>query len=203
MAKIPKFCPDCGHELGGQGVCEKCGFDTKTKNETNKMSSKKSSGSNSTWDTLEPIVSVVGKWAWLYGVVVGVIYIIISLAVTLRLALIASDAWNTCNIYFPGLCGSKNFGFGTMVWQIITAAVSIGVSIMWVRPKFSVPCGEKDWETLLTNVVKLGNIQIPWMLIMGVLLEIFGYGWGGAVVLICALLIIFLGPRKYEWKTTQ
>ena len=63
--------------------------------------------------------------------------------------------------------------------------------------------GEKDWEKLLTDVLVLGNIQIPWMLIMGVILEIFGFGWGGAIVLICAILIIFLGPRKYEWKVAQ
>jgi len=94
-------------------------------------------------------------------------------------------------------------GYGSAVWQLITAIVSIAVSILWVRPKFSKHCGEKDWETLLTDVVKLGNIQIPWMLIMGVVLTIFGYGWGGAIVLIIALLMIFLGPRKYEWKVAQ
>lgn len=199
MAKIPKFCPECGVEMGGKPVCEKCGFDTKI-TEDKKMSENKSS--SSTWDSLEPIVTFAGKWAWIWGVIVGIVYIIVAL-VALPAAAAAADAWETCNIYFPGLCGPRNFGYGTIVWQIITAIVSIAVSVLWVLPKFSKPCGEKDWDGLLTNVVKLGDIKIPWMLIMGVILAIFGYGWGGAVVLISALLIIFLGPRKYEWKVSK
>ena len=194
MAKIPKFCPECGTEMGGKPVCEKCGFDTNI-TEDKKMSEKKS-GSNSTWDSLEPIVTVVGKWAWLWGVIVGVLYFILgiwAIVVYRRAVAIWISIYGT-TVPYAGI------GYGTAIWQFITALVSIAISILWVRPKFSKPCGDKDWETLLTDVVVLGNIQIPWMLIMGVVLAIFGYGWGGLVVLIIALLMIFLGPRKYEWK---
>jgi hypothetical protein len=187
MAKVPKFCPDCGNELGGQSVCEKCGFDTKVKtNETNKMSNQQSGGSKSTWDTLEPIISVVGKWTWVWGLIYSLMYIIWAIVLFAQIA-----SWG---IFWTGA------GVGTAIWYLIGAVVSAAASLLWVKPKFSVPCGEKDWETLLTNVWKVGGVQIPWMLIMGVLLEIFGIGWGGVPVLVCALLIIFLGPRKYEWK---
>ncbi|MBN2157586.1 MAG: hypothetical protein JW776_16180 [Candidatus Lokiarchaeota archaeon] len=158
------------------------------------MSSKKSSGSSSTWDTLEPIVTFAGKWAWIYGIIAGVIYIITAI-LSIRAVNIAKEWWS---LY--GVGPYTGPGYGVAVWQFINAAVLIVVSILWVRPKFSVPCGEKEWEKLLSDVLVLGNVQIPWMLIMGVLLEIFGYGWGGLVVLVCALLIIFLGPRKFEWN---
>ncbi|MHA1453158.1 MAG: hypothetical protein ACTSRD_09880 [Promethearchaeota archaeon] len=182
MAKIPKFCPEGGVEIGGKPVCEKCGFDTNI-TEDKKMS-ENNSGS-STWDSLEPIVSTVGKYAWIYGIVAGAVYAI----------------WG---IYLVILSMSIfGIGLGNGIWMIINAVVLIVGSLLWVKPKFSTPCGEKDWEKLLTDVVVLGNIQIPWMLIMGVVLEIFGYGWGGAIVLIAALLIIFLGPRKYVWKVNQ
>ena len=187
MAKIPKFCPECGVEMGGKPVCEKCGFDTNI-TEDKKMS-ENNSGS-STWDSLEPIVSVVGKWAWLFGLIYGVFYVIWGIYTAVVGARLA------------GL-GIPNSGVASGIWQIIGAIVSIAIAILWVKPKFSTPCGEKDWEKLLTDVVVLGNIQIPWMLLMGVVLEIFGYGWGGLAVLICALLIIFLGPRKFVWKVNQ
>jgi len=179
MAKIPKFCPECGSEMGRKPVCEKCGFDTKIAEEATTPSSKSKSGS-STWDTLEPIVTVVGKYAWIYGLVAGIVYIIVGI-------------WSIALFPFAVRGGSG-------IWQIINAAVLIAGSLLWVKPKFSDPCGNKDWEKLLTDVLVIGNIQIPWMLIIGVAFEIFGYGWGGLAVLICALLIIFLGPRKYEWK---
>jgi hypothetical protein len=195
MAKIPKFCPECGAELGGKPVCEKCGFDTKITEEKS-MSSDKSGGSKSTWETLEPIVSITGKWAWLYGVIVGVLYIILSIwaFVTISRAIAYWESIYGTSIPYTGR------GYGYAVWELITAVVSIAVSLLWVKPKFSIPCGEKDWEKLLTDVVKIGDIQIPWMLIMGVILAIFGYGWGGLAVLGCAIILIFFGPRKYEWK---
>ncbi|MBN2157565.1 MAG: hypothetical protein JW776_16075 [Candidatus Lokiarchaeota archaeon] len=175
MAKIPKFCPECGTEMGGKPVCEKCGFDTKI-TEENKSVKTSSSDSSSTWESLEPFVTVLGKYAWIFVLVSGVVHIILGIVyiTTLRI--------------------------GSGIWALINAGVLIALSIIWVKPKFSELCGNKEWEKLLTDVVVIDKIQIPWMLIMGVLLEIFGYGWGGLFVLVCALFIIFLGPRKYEWK---
>ncbi len=106
MSKIPKFCPECGVEMGGKPVCEKCGFDTKI-TEDKKMSEKKS-GSSSTWDSLEPIVTFAGKWAWIWGVIVGIVYIIVAL-VALPLAPAAADTWEACNILFPGTLWAQKF----------------------------------------------------------------------------------------------
>jgi hypothetical protein len=175
MAKIPKFCPECGTELGGKPVCEKCGFDTKV---DTKMSEKKDSGSKSTWDSLEPIVTVVGKYAWIYALVVGIIHVILGLVYILVW-------WRST---------------GTGIWWLINAGVLIAAALLWIKPKFSNPCGEKNWEALLADVLVLGNVQIPWMLIVGVLLAIFSTGYGSLFVLVPALLIIFLGPRDYDWK---
>jgi len=69
-----------------------------------------------------------------------------------------------------------------------------------ILPFFSLKCAKKDWDFLLNWVIPLGNIRFPWMLFWGALLVVFGYWWGGWVVLIPAFVLLFTGPTEFKWK---
>jgi hypothetical protein len=79
--------------------------------------------------------------------------------------------------------------------------VGIVIAVFIIRPKFSKPCGEKDWDALYGWTLKLGGAYVPWMFIWGIILFLFGwYGWGALVVLLPAIMLIWFGPKKYDWK---
>ena len=132
-------------------------------------------------------VSAVGKWAWVIVIISDIIGIIVSLySLITWVALVG----------FYGIAGS-----GASTWNIFASIIGIIIALFVIRPKFSNPCGEKDWDALYGWVLKLGGLNIPWMFIWGVLLFLFGwYGWGALFVLIPAVMLIFAGPKEYKWS---
>lgn len=84
--------------------------------------------------------------------------------------------------------------------DIIFSIITIIIAVVYVKPRFSSKCADKNWDYLYNDVLVLGNIRIPWMLIMGILLEIFGFWWGGAAVLFVAFILLFFGPKPYNWS---
>ena len=79
--------------------------------------------------------------------------------------------------------------------------IIILLAIAIIRPKFSNKCAAKDWDSLHNWTLNLGGIRLPWMLIWGIIIDIFSWWyWGGLVIIIPALFLIFAGPKKYEWK---
>lgn len=191
-----KFCPECGTEIpAGSNICEKCGIEFKTKSTTTKAKKsarpKKPASSNDIWKTLEPIiVDWVGKYAWLILILIPLVILVITLATTIPVLLVA------LGVGVPIIPET-----GTLVWSITSAIFEILLAWFWVKPKFSDKCVARDWNFLLDDVLVLGGYKIPWMLVMGIILEVFGYGWIGLVVLGPAIVIIFFGPRQpYNWK---
>lgn len=139
------------------------------------------------WNSLKDIVKLIGEWAWLLGLINGIVYIIVGIVGIAGGGLLA----------LAGL-----YGFGIIagnVWNIIGGIINIILSLFIVLPRFSMKCKNEDWDYLLNDVLLLGNIRFPWMLIWGILLEIFGVGWGGLAVFIPALILLFAGPKPYEW----
>ena len=122
-------------------------------------------------------VSFLGMIAWMVGILSGVISIIVGIV---RAAL-----------FF--------FTWGSPIWLIISGVMAIGISFFVILPKFSIKCQKKDWDSLLDWVLPIGNIRFPWMLLWGIILEIFTW-WGGICVIIPALVLLFAGPKEYEWK---
>ncbi|MDX1797574.1 MAG: hypothetical protein R3255_02890 [Candidatus Lokiarchaeia archaeon] len=127
----------------------------------------------------ESWVSILGMLAWIVGIASGAIEIIVGLV---GLPLVA-------------------FGWGYPIWYIISGIIAIVISFLIILPKFSTKCSKKDWDALYNWTVTLGNIRFPWMLIWGVIMGIFGWGWGSAFILIPAFVLLFAGPKPYEWKT--
>ncbi len=124
-------------------------------------------------------VSFLGMIAWIVGIASGAIEILWGL---FSLPLVV-------------------YGFATPVWWIISGIIAIVLSFFIILPKFSTKCSKKDWDSLYNWTVTLGNIRFPWMLIWGAIMSTFGWGWGGATILVPAFVLLFAGPKPYEWKT--
>ncbi len=126
-------------------------------------------------------VSFLGMIAWIFGIVSGAIEIIVGL---LGLPLVA-------------------FGLGYPIWYIISGIIAILISFFVILPKFSSKCSKKDWDALYNWTLTLGNIRFPWMLIWGAIMSTFGWGYGGALILVPSFVLLFAGPKPYEWKTQE
>ena len=87
------------------------------------------------------------------------------------------------------------------IWPIFANIIGIIIALLVIKPKFSYPCGEKDWDALYGWVLNLGGFNLPWMFIWGLLLFLFGMFWGGLSVLIPAFMLIFMGPKEYNWSS--
>jgi hypothetical protein len=144
-------------------------------------------------------VSGLGKWAWIILLLLGIGRILFELAV----AIPAIATWEAGRaayaLLFPGVVYTVPHPITTLIWPLIGGIITIFVALIIIRPKFSKPCGEKDWETLYGWTLKLGA-NIPWMFIWGIIFMIFGWFYiTGIFVLIPAIMLIWFGPRKYEW----
>ncbi|MHA1104331.1 MAG: hypothetical protein ACTSPN_01170 [Promethearchaeota archaeon] len=137
------------------------------------------------------LVSGLGKWAWIAGLINGILSLIFGIwLIIVEISLIP---------YYE-LLGIPPSYFGG-VWAIIGAIILIFVSFAIIKPKFSSKCAEKDWEALYGWTLALGGTKIPWMLIWGIIFTIFSwYYWGGIFVLLPAILLLFNGPRPYNWS---
>jgi hypothetical protein len=129
-------------------------------------------------------VSPLGKWAWLLVIINAVVDIIWGLYILIPF------------IGIPYLMGPG-------IWLVIGGIINALIAFFIILPKFSNKCAKKDWDFLLNWVIPLGNFRFPWMLFWGIILEIFGYGWGGLPVLIPAFVLLFAGPKPYEWSTEK
>ena len=131
-------------------------------------------------------VSTLGKWAWVIGIVSGIVDILIAIY---SIAILAA---------LPFGAGAVYMGYG--VWWLIAGILEILISFFVIRPKFSNKCANKDWDSLYEWILPLGSIRFPWMLIWGIITEVLGYGWGGFAIILPALVLIFAGPKPYKWK---
>ncbi|MFW9896981.1 MAG: hypothetical protein ACFFD7_14340 [Candidatus Thorarchaeota archaeon] len=129
-------------------------------------------------------VSFLGMIAWILGIISGVVNLI----------------WGILTLPFTPIPIFGAALIATAVWLIISGIIAILISFFIILPKFSRKCQKKDWEALLNWSFNMGGINFPWMLFWGIMLEIFSYGWGGFLVIILSLVLLFAGPREYKWK---
>jgi len=136
------------------------------------------------------LVSGLGKWAWIFGLVNGILELIFALW-GISVGLTANA------ITFPIVVYTPVYD----IFQIIGAIILIFISFAIIKPKFSSKCADKDWEALYGWTLNLGGTKIPWMLIWGIIFTIISwYYWGGLFVLLPAILLLFMGPRVYNWS---
>jgi len=153
--------------------------------------SESKSESESEWKHAE-WVSPLGKWAWLILLLSGVGRILIGLATVIPRIV----AWVAAGAF----AFNNPMPIGGFVWPLIAGIISIVVSLIVIKPKFSKLCGEKDWEALYGWTLNLGGKNVPWMFIWGIIFTIFSWVYVTSVfVMLPAIMLIWAGPRKYEW----
>jgi len=144
-------------------------------------------------------VSGLGKWAWIIIAILAIIHIATGLIGPIAPWAAAKAIWDAS---FPGIPYPVALPIGPIIWNVLGAIISLVLAFFIIRPKFSKPCGAKDWEALYGWALKLGGAYVPWMFIWGIIYAIFGYyGLSAIVILLPACMLIFAGPRKYDWKS--
>lgn len=143
-------------------------------------------------------VSPLGKWAWIIVIINGIIEIIYFIVLISEIAVLNASLSPSFQFLIP---------FWN-IWGVIAGVILILIGYIIIRPKFSEKCATKDWDALYNWFLSIGDLRIPWMLIWGIIVEILSFGWwggwwGGLVILIPAFVLIFAGPKPYEWKVEK
>lgn len=176
----------------------------KSKAETKeKKKTKKKAKAHSIWKTLEDYVILVGKWAWVICLINGIIYIIAGIWGLSWLSALTAEAasYGEYGTYALTYAQAEiNYLTGLYTWYIIGGIITIILSYFYVKLRFSDKIANKDWDFLYNDVLEIGNFRIPLMLIFGIIFEIFGQWWGGVPILFPAIVLLFFGPKEYNWK---
>ncbi len=149
----------------------------------------------------EKWVSIFGKWTWILVLIIALLYFlatIYTISSYTYLFIGAKLAWESNN-------SSSTYYYvyefqPVWFWDIISPIILMYFAHNTLRSRFSKPCKEKDWNRLLDDVWIVGETRIPRMLIWFVITEIFGLGIAGMPIFIIAILLLYKGPQKYEWK---
>jgi len=155
----------------------------------------------SQWESENGFVITLGTWAWLFSLANGVVYLIWGIVIVFVQTRVTSQMTFAIPFFAEEVrtvwYASRGIGF----YYLIGGAINIVFSIAIIKFRFSDKIKDRDWDFLYEkDILKLGSVRFPLMLLWGILLAVFGYGWGGALVLIVAFWLIFAGPREYHWK---
>ena len=144
-------------------------------------------------------VSGLGKWAWIILLALGIIRILVEIGTLIPAMVLWEEGRALAALLL--IPYTVPHPITALIWPLIGGIISIFVSLIIIRPKFSKQCGEKDWEALYGWTLKLGGANVPWMFIWGIIFMIFGWFYiTGVFVLLPAIMLIWAGPRKYDFK---
>jgi membrane protein implicated in regulation of membrane protease activity len=156
---------------------------------------KKEKKQGDSWDSVKGFAVWLGTYGWIFLLITGIIYIIGGLVLlTLAAIFVGYGIIGTSSLIETTLTG---------VIYLIGGILAIIFTVAFVKPRFSNKWKEEDYDYLLNDVVKIGKARIPLMLIIGIILEIFLSWWGGLIILVPLLLLIFMGPKEYKWTEEE
>ncbi len=147
------------------------------------------------WDSVKGFAVWLGTYGWIFLLITGIIYIIGGLALLTLAAIFVGY----------GIIGPQTLVETTIrgAYYLIGGILAIIFTVAFVKPRFSNKWAEEDYDYLLNDVVTIGKTRIPLMLIIGIILEIFLSGWGGLIIIVPLLLLIFMVPKEYKWTEEE
>jgi hypothetical protein len=154
---------------------------------------KKEKKQGDSWDSVKGFAVWLGTYGWIFLLITGIVYIIVGFIYFTGAAI-----WGP---YLPASDVAYLAFYG--VFYVIGGILTIIFTVLFVKPRFSNKWAEEDYDYLLNDVVTIGKTRIPLMLIIGIILEIFLSWWGGLIILVPLLLLIFMGPKEYKWTEEE
>ncbi len=139
----------------------------------------------------------LGKIAWIVVLIEGFIFIFwgIYYLYWASVATQVAEQYGAYSYVAADIASLTLYG----VMYIIGGILGIIFAVAFVKPRFSNKWADKDYDYLLNDVVKIGSARIPLFLIIGIILEIFMSWWGGLIIIVPLLILIFAGPKEYKW----
>ena len=159
----------------------------------------KPKATGSQWESEHGWLITLGTWVWIFGLISGIVYLIWGIVNLSALSRVPSVVIPFITTTVPtAWYASRGIG----IWYIIGGAFNIIFSIAVVKFRFSDKVKNRDWNFLYEQeILKLGSLRFPLMLLYGILLSVFGFGWGGILMLIVVFFLLFAGPQEYQWKS--
>jgi hypothetical protein len=154
---------------------------------------KKEKKQGDSWDSVKGFAVWLGTYGWIFLLITGIVYIIVGF-IYFTGAAIWGPYLPASNVATLALSG---------VFYVIGGILTIIFTVIFVKPRFSNKWAEEDYDYLLNDVVTIGKTRIPLMLIIGIILEILLSGWGGLIIIVPLLLLIFMGPKEYKWTEEE
>lgn len=119
--------------------------------------------------------------------------------------MIGSMAMNGLYLIKPlvGLIANPLGSSAIRILKVVWYSVQIGmvlVCLIMYGIKFSNICKEFDWEATISEVIHFGDLRVPKMIFFGTIAAVFGSGFGGAGLIVPAVLILNLGPVTMQWR---
>ena len=172
-------------------------------NEEKKEKKEKKRGDS--WDSVKGFAIWLGTYGWIFLLIGGILFILMGF---IGLAYPAVEESLPPVLYTNLVIDIAGYlhvhGLFTYVLWFIGGILAIILTLAFVKPRFSNKWKEEDYDYLLNDVIKIGNLRIPLMLIVGIILEILMSWWSGLFFLfIPLLLLIFMGPKEYKWKEEE
>jgi hypothetical protein len=193
----PKFCPQCGGNLGENNVCVSCGYNASTliyrepikiREDTIGGQPSERLTNDSFWGKANPYIINLGKIAWIILLIGAAINLIVGLS-----------------IYAPFAALGSAEATGVIVWEVIKVSATVALSILWTKPYFSDLFAKEDIHGVLnTKTLIIKTIRIPWAWIFGIIFVfITNYIWGWIVFGIVIILTFFHSDGWYIWKVEE
>ena len=150
------------------------------------------------WENFEKYAIMSAKFSWILILIYCVVALIMGIVGIVGLAAIeaAYDPILQQAQLEQELASAK----ASIAWYFIQIIVMLFLDLIYVKPRFSNKFVAKDWTYLVNDVVSLGSIQIPKMVVLAVLAIIFSNGWGSTLFIAPVVLYIFFGPIPIKWK---
>ncbi len=169
-------------------------------NEEKKEKKEKKKGGS--WDKVKGFAKWLGTSSWIFLLIGGILFIVWGFIGLAHPAFVEATIEQAPVLYANlviDIAGALHIhGIFTYIMWFIGGILAIIFTFAFVKPRFSNKWKEEDYDYLINDVIKIGKLRIPLMLIVGIILEIVMSWWSGLLIIIPLLLLFFLRPKEYK-----
>ncbi|WP_457558548.1 hypothetical protein [Candidatus Harpocratesius sp.] len=190
MSILTQYCPVCGTMLTLEEICPTCKSIIDHSKSSKKTQSKKESSADigedtenklvlgsENWQKMERIFTLIWPWIWRVNLLIGIGLWILSFILLFQFKF----------VYF-------------IIFLLTTGAV---ILLLYYSILYITKVERKEYHFLAYDSIVIGQFQFPKVLIIALGITIGLYIFGGLLILISVLFILFLGPVKPHWRVDR